>query len=82
MLAQRVALLKEEGRREGREEGYGQGELKGRQKSLIRMLSKKFSITPEEEQEILRCEDPDRLDEALDVILFADAKEAVLEKLR
>lgn len=82
MPAQRVALLKEEGREEGREEGYGQGELKGRQKSLIRMLSKKFSITPEEEQEILSCEDPDRLDEALDVILFADTKAAVLEKLR
>ena len=46
------------------------------------MLSKKFSLSPEAEEEILSCDDPDRLDEALDVILFADTKEAVLEKLR
>jgi len=86
MLAQRVEEMKnqirEEGREEGRAEGYGQGELKGQQKSLIRQLSRKFSLSPEEEQEILSCDDPDRLDEALDVILFADTKEAVLEKLR
>lgn len=90
MLAQRVEEMKDqireegrlEGRVEGRAEGYGQGELRGRQKSLIRMLSKKFSLSPGEEQEILNCEDSDRLDEALDVILFADTKEAVLERLR
>jgi len=94
MLAQRWEAIKEEskeegrveglekGRVEGRVEGYGQGELKGRQMSLIRMLSRKFSLSPEEEQEILSCEDPERLDDALDVILFADTKAAVLEKFR
>lgn len=93
MLAQRLQALREEGREEGLEEGreegfelghqkgYGQGELKGKQKSLLRQMAKKFSLTPEEEGIIIGCVESDKLDEALDVILFADTKAAVLERL-
>jgi hypothetical protein len=49
---------------------------------LVRLASKKFSLTDEEHALIEGCEDLDRLAAALDEIIFAETKEQVLAKLR
>lgn len=81
MLAQRLEELREEGREEGRREGYGEGTLKEKQTVLLRQISKKFSLTEEEKVKIIACEDLTKLDEALDVILFAEHKQEVVKKV-
>ena len=49
-----------------------------KQQVLVRLLKRKFSLSPEEEQEILAVHDPDLLDNALDEIITAENKEEVL----
>ncbi len=77
MLAQRLDALREEGRREG----YVQGTLKEKQSVLMRLFEKKFSLEAEDEAVINNCTNLEKLDEALEVILFAEKKVDVLEKL-
>jgi hypothetical protein len=45
-------------------------------------LSRKFDVADAERERIRSVEDPDRLDTALDELVVAETKEAVLEKLR
>ena len=63
--------LKTEGRREGR--------VTDKQDVLIRQLSRKFDVSDAEREMIRGVEDPDRLDAALDELVVAEMKEAVLE---
>lgn len=77
MLAQRLDALREEGRREG----YDEGILKDKQSVLMRLFEKKFSLEVEDEAVINSCKNLEKLDEALEVILFAEKKADVLEKL-
>ena len=58
------------------------GEIKKQQKTLIRQLSKKFGITEEEKAIINNCSDGEKLDNALDDILFAETKFRVLDCLK
>jgi len=90
--------LREEGIKEGRIEGLKEGELKGKieglkegelkgkiegkQNSLIRQMIKKFGLTKQEIKLIQSCNDMDKLDQALEEILFANTKEEVLKNLK
>ena len=65
----------------GRQEGISLGQLRDKQDVLIRLLDRKFGIGEAERELIREVEDPVRLDAALDEILFAENRDAVLEKL-
>ncbi|MGM0675574.1 MAG: hypothetical protein ACQETQ_12845 [Spirochaetota bacterium] len=67
----------EELKTKGREEGR----VTEKQDVLIRLLSRKFGLTDAERQRIRGVEDTERLDAALDELVVAETKEAVLEKL-
>ena len=61
--------------------GEIKGEIRDKQKTLIRLLSKKFGIIEEEKAIINNCSDGEKLDNALDEILFADSKYKVFHCL-
>lgn len=52
-----------------------------KQEVLCRLMSRKFQMTDKELELINKCDNTAKLDAALDEVLFADSKEAVLEKL-
>jgi hypothetical protein len=66
----------------GREEGRQEGRVTDKQDVLIRLLTRKFGLTDAERQRIRGVEDTAALDAALDELVVAETKEAVLEKLR
>lgn len=70
-----------EGRREGRLTGFNEGLIKEKRGVLTRLLDKKFGLFEEEKALIAECGDLEALDAALDVILFAQGKEEVLQLL-
>ena len=57
------------------------GKLHGKQQVLIRLLTQKFGLSPAEASLILRDQDLDRLDRALDAVLVARTKAQVLSHL-
>ncbi|OHD26079.1 MAG: hypothetical protein A2086_14395 [Spirochaetes bacterium GWD1_27_9] len=67
---------------ESRIEGEIKGKIKEKRKTLIRLLSKKFGITEYEKEFIEQCSDTEKLDNALDEILFAETKFKVLDCLK
>ena len=81
--------LTEKGRKEGeklgvargRKEGESLGKLHKEQQVLIRQLTQKFGLSPDEESLILREQDPERLDHALDTVFVAQTKAEVLSHL-
>ncbi|MDA3949820.1 MAG: hypothetical protein PF508_11430 [Spirochaeta sp.] len=76
-------VLQEEGLVKGLEQGLEQGIERGKADVLVRLLHRRFGITPEEETVVRDCHDPDRLDAAAEV--FADAtasKEEILALLK
>ena len=58
------------------------GKIEEKQETLIRLLSKKFGMRDDEKQFINNCFDAEKLDNALDEILFADNKIKVLNCLK
>jgi len=82
-------IIREEALQEGELLGIKKGELKGKiegkiegkQNSLIRQMTKKFGLTEQEIALIQSCNDQDKLDMALEEILFANTKEEVLRYL-
>jgi hypothetical protein len=73
--------LKKEGIEEGLEKGIEEGKIQEKQQVLIRLLSKKYSLTEQDKQHISSISDPDKLDLALDEIVVAETKEQVLKLL-
>ena len=67
-------MLETKGREEGR--------VIEKQDVLVRQLSRKFGVSDAERESIRGVEDPNRLDAALDELVVAETKEAVLEKLK
>ena len=67
--------------KEGLEQGLEQGELRDKQQVLARLVTKRFGLSDAERNDIESCGDRDALDAALDEIVAAQAKEAVLAKL-
>ncbi len=72
---------KKEGKQEGIAVGVRQGSIQDKQAVLIRQLSRKFEVLPQDQVLISSCQDPEKLDAALDVILFAPSKELVVKEL-
>lgn len=72
----------EQGIEKGVEKGIEKGYRQSKQNILVRLLDKKFSLTPEEESLIREIEDTTALDEAIDSILTAESKEEVLGFLK
>ncbi|MCK4516066.1 MAG: Rpn family recombination-promoting nuclease/putative transposase, partial [Spirochaetaceae bacterium] len=68
--------LLQEGLQQGRQEG-----LQDKQHVLIRQIGRRFGLSDSERKRIESCEDRDALDLALDEVVVADSKEAVLAKL-
>ena len=62
-------------------EGLEQGELRDKQHVLVRQLTRRFGLSDAEREHIESCEDRDTLDAALDEIVVAPDKKAVLAKL-
>jgi hypothetical protein len=63
----------------GEQIGFISGEIKKSQNILIKLMNKKFKLTKQEEEIISNEFNPKILDKALDEILFADTKDAVLK---
>ena len=74
--------LRTEGRQEGREEGREEGLLRAKREVLVRLLSRRFAVSAADQRLIEATEDAGLLDEALDEVVVAESKEAVLTKLR
>ena len=70
-----------EGRQEGRREGLRLGELRDKRAVLVRMLSSRFDLGRTERDWIEACEDPAKLDDALDEFARGSDRAAVLGKL-
>jgi hypothetical protein len=64
-----------------KKEGIEEGKIQEKQQVLIRLLSKKHSLTEQDKQNISSITDPDKLDLALDEIVIAETKEQVLKLL-
>jgi transposase len=78
MLAQSMDKLIEQ----SVERGLEQGELRDKQYVLIRQAGKKFGISDADKQLILSVYDPDKLDSALDEIIFASTFDDIISKLK
>jgi len=65
----------------GKMEGEAQGEIRGKQKTLIKQLHRKFGLTPWEEEKIRSINDEAKLDAALEAILDAESKSEVFKIL-
>jgi hypothetical protein len=71
----------EKGIEEGLEKGIKEGKIQDKQQVLIRLLSKKHSLTEQDKKNIYSTTDPDKLDRTLDEIVVAETKEQVLKLL-
>lgn len=70
-----------EGRQEGRQEGLRLGELRDKRAVLVRLVSRRFSLSEAERDRIATCEDPAALDAALDEFAAGADKAAILRRL-
>jgi predicted transposase/invertase (TIGR01784 family) len=62
--------------------GKAEGELHGKQESLLKLLVQKFgTVSKADEKKVVDAKDPNRLDQALGLILTADSIEEVLRPL-
>ncbi|OHD20509.1 MAG: hypothetical protein A2Y34_17965 [Spirochaetes bacterium GWC1_27_15] len=66
---------------EGKIEGKTEGEIEAKQKILIKLLSKKFSLTLDEIKLVENCNDITKLDLSIEDFVFADNKSNVLKNL-
>ena len=64
------------------EKGIEKGTLLDKKDVLINQISKKFGITEDDRLLITAIEDKNKLDLALDEILFAESKDVLLDILR
>jgi predicted transposase YdaD len=65
----------------GEKRGETRGRLQDKQQVLTRLLERKFGLTDEERRRIASESDPDKLDAALDALVFAESKDAVLSEI-
>jgi len=82
LAEQLMAKGKEQGKEEGKEEGKREGLLEGKQDSLLTQLAQKFGTVSEaDEKKVRETKDPDKLDQALILILKSDSIEETLQPL-
>jgi hypothetical protein len=68
-------------KKKGKIEGKLEGKLEDKREVLVRLLSQKFALGQEEQEKIAREDNANKLNKALDQILFASTKEEVLKVL-
>ena len=73
---------REKGREEGREEGRVEGKVEEKQSVLIRLLSKKFGLLDNEKKIIKSIHDYEKLDKAIESIIFTAIKDEILTLLK
>lgn len=71
----------EEFEKRGEERGEKRGRIEDKQQVLIRQLDRKFGLGADERSRIQATLDPEKLDAALDAVLFAESKAEVLAHL-
>ena len=82
LAEQLMAKGKEQGKEEGKEEGKREGLLEGKQDSLLTQLAQKFGTVSEaDEKKVRETKDPDKLDQALILILTSESVEETLKPL-
>jgi predicted transposase YdaD len=69
------------GEQRGEKRGETRGRLQDKQQVLTRQLERKFGLTDEERRRIASESDPDKLDAALDALVFAENKGEVLAEI-
>jgi flagellar biosynthesis/type III secretory pathway protein FliH len=74
--------LIQRGVEKGMEKGFEKGTIQDKQEVLCKQLTRKFGVSEEERSFIKSIYDRDKLDCALDEILFAETKKQVLGVLR
>ena len=74
--------LRKEGRKEGIQRGRSEGRVEGEHSILIRQLNRKFGHSGEEEAFVKSVRDEEKIEAALEIILDAETKEQVIDKLR
>ena len=74
--------LIEKGKTEGKREGELEGKLLEKQEVLIHLLTQKFSAVMEaDKRKIIETRDPDKLDQAIGLILKTETMAEVLKPL-
>ncbi|UCF98394.1 MAG: Rpn family recombination-promoting nuclease/putative transposase [Spirochaetaceae bacterium] len=74
--------LIERGKREGKREGEREGKLNEKREVLLKLLSQKFDgVAEADKKKILETRDPNRLDQAIGLILKAESSNKVLQPL-
>jgi hypothetical protein len=68
-------------KKKGKLEGKLEGKIEDKREVLVRQLGLKFALGPEERQKITQENNVNKLNKALDQILFASTKEEVLKAL-
>ena len=71
-----------EGERKGLREGKSEGMLAAKQGVLINMMKKKFALTDSQLSSLKKVQDTQKLDRALDAVLFAASPGEVLDHLK
>jgi len=71
-------LGRKEGREVGKEEGEVIGQINTYQKAILRILQKRATLTPEEQQQIASCQDLGILDRAFELCVDGISKEKVM----
>jgi len=72
-------IIREEALQQGIKEGEIKGQIKKSQDAIIKLMNKKFGLNQNEIELIRRCNDMEKLDEALESILSANDKNEVLK---
>jgi hypothetical protein len=67
---------------QGLQRGLERGSLLNKKEILIKLISKKFGISDNDRSFIMTIEDKEKLDLALDEILFAESKDVLLDILK
>ncbi|MGM0642123.1 MAG: hypothetical protein ACQESN_11955, partial [Thermotogota bacterium] len=74
-----ITDLEKDAMERGEERGFVNGQITDKQEILLKQMNKKFKLTKKEHDIISNEFNPEILDKALDEILFADTKDAVLK---
>ena len=82
MLTESLEKIKQESFEQGIEQGIEQGELVEKQNILIKQLSKKYGLEEDEKDYIRSITNFEKLDTALEKILFSRDKKQVLDCLK
>jgi len=77
-----IEIARQEGVEKGIEKGIDEGREEEKKSVLIHLLSRKFGLLDNEEKFIKSIHDYEKLDRAIDGILFTESKDEILALLK